>query len=1042
MVCPRCGYANAPNEESCGRCGHALLPGSNLVQERRWVSVVFFDLSRFSEYALAHPLEDVWQAVNTALQTASNHVRLFGGHIDKYFGDGFLAVFGVPRSQESDAKAALEAARAMVASSTLPGRAGVASGLVLRTPLGGGLAGDQTVLGPAVNLSQRLSQAAPPGEVWADETTIRLLPTASCEPLPPQPLKGYAEPLSPFRYLGVQAGPSTILGRDNEVALFEENLKAVQAGAGRRLVIYGPMGIGKSYLAQYLVSHLPEGVRGIIAPRLTSGVALRYALRQGLQELLRGGPPVDQLGQLLPENLQPILAYSIGLEEHPGIPPHELDALLIQTWWQVLAKVSAMSPLVLVIEDLHNSDPTVLEFSRRAALAGVLLVLVARQNRWEPAPDLQLMSLQPLSLEDTQQLILQARPDLGPATSLHLAEASAGFPLAVQALSINRNGEPEPIPLYQPRLDSLPRLARAALQAAAVLGPTCPPELVRHLVGEEADLGRLVGEGFLEADENGQLKFAIPWLREAILGQVGGPQVQGWHQQAAKWYQRQNRLADSATHLEAAGDIAPAYRIWRIVAQEAWNNQNYSGALLGYLEALRLSEGSLRWSSALEAAEAHLALGRYHEALDLALLPLDTPDIPVSIRERSRAVRLEAALGLGVTEDTDLPTPADISEPRLKLALARMVSPGVAARLVDELPSNLEASGLLVRARGWLELGELEQARAITETYLQEYRGNPAERFQAQLLLSETLWRQANLGPALLALGSDPGEALPPYFSALYKSRKATFMLDLGKLEESQKLLSEAQVLIEQAPAAAFGFYAQARMRYLVESGQIEEALGFGEFAVANAPSPQILARFALAHAFAPGQDSWLMVQRFVKGLEGQSPEVEALCSLAVGLRRWYRGESAKADLRTAVLLARKGKNPPFFYYSLMFLGLLYQEKEVGRAMALSQYLLAQTGGHGFVVQNGFARLLRAQLLMRQSREIHGLLDFEPVLPLAKAWHHALTQPDISDPMLAEQGILSIWARWVRSHVQIDHPNESLEAALSERTQPSRAELE
>ncbi len=163
MVCPRCGHSNPEGEESCLQCGAILRPGGGLVQERRWVSALFFDISRFTEYTLKHPLEATWEATNEALQAAASHVRLYGGHIDKFFGDGFLAVFGVPRSQESDAQAALEAARAMVASSPLPSRVGVASGLVLRTPLGGGLAGDQTVLGPAVNLSQRLSQVAPPG---------------------------------------------------------------------------------------------------------------------------------------------------------------------------------------------------------------------------------------------------------------------------------------------------------------------------------------------------------------------------------------------------------------------------------------------------------------------------------------------------------------------------------------------------------------------------------------------------------------------------------------------------------------------------------------------------------------------------------------------------------------------------------------------------------------------------------------------------------------------------------------------------------------
>lgn len=196
----------------------------------------------------------------------------------------------MPRSRESDARAALEAAQAMVASSTLPGRAGVASGLVLRTPLGG-LAGDQTVLGPAINLSQRLSQAAPPGEVWCDETTMRLVPSAITEALPPQPLKGYAEPLSPYRFLGLRPDPPEVLGREREVHILRQALEAVRAGAGRRLVLYGPMGVGKSHLARHLIETLPEGVHGVLAPRLTTGVTLRYALQQALHRLLPGGFP-------------------------------------------------------------------------------------------------------------------------------------------------------------------------------------------------------------------------------------------------------------------------------------------------------------------------------------------------------------------------------------------------------------------------------------------------------------------------------------------------------------------------------------------------------------------------------------------------------------------------------------------------------------------------------------------------------------------------------------------------------------------------------
>lgn len=1018
MICPRCGHTNVAGEESCARCGNTLLPGGTFVQERRWVSAVFFDLSRFTEYALAHPLEDTWQAANTALQTAANHVRLYGGHIDKFFGDGFLAVFGVPRSQESDARAALEAAQAMVASSTLPGRAGVASGLVLRTPLGGGLAGDQTVLGPAVNLSQRLSQAAPPGEVWCDATTMRLVPGVLTEALPPQPLKGYAEPLVPFRYLGLRADPPEALGRDREVQTLRRALDAVRAGAGRRVVLFGPMGVGKSHLAQHFVETLPEGVRGVFAPRLTTGVALRYALRQGLQKLLIDG--LSRLRQLeLPEHLRTILDFSIGIEEHPGLPSDELDSLLVETWWTLLARIAQDNPIVVVLDDLHNADPTVLEFTRRPAPPGVMLLLVARQNRWEAADDLVLLPLEPLSLEDTQQLILRARPDLGPATSLHLAEASGGFPLAVQALSLTSSGEPEPIPLYQPRLDSLPRLARVALQAAAVLGSTAPPELVRHLVGEEADLTRLVGEGFLEADEHGQLRFAIPWLREATLGQVGGQQVQNWHQQAARWYQRQGRLAEAATHLEAAGDTATAYRMWRVVAQQAWNEERYSGAILGYLEALRLAEGNVRWQAALEAAEAHLALGRYGEALELASLPLETQELPVTLRQRVWALRLEASLALGQADPVGTLLQDEAVEPRLALSLARTLPVDEACRMLEGLPANLEGSAMLVRARAWLRSGQVERAQAESEAYLSEHGHSPAERFEARQILSEALWRQFRLSDALKALGQPPGDVLPAWFSSLYNSSLAALRLDMGQFEVAAALLEESLLLLEGAPPGVIEQVSRVRLRFLIESGQLDDALYFGESAVAKAPSPSLLSLLALAYALAPGQQSGLMLQRLVRGLEGiDDPEVGAVCELALGLRKWYQKQDGALHLRKAVLLARRSHSPSFYFYVLLALGLAQQTQNPKKALALSHYLLSQTAGRGFEVQHGYSRLLRAQLLLAEGREPLGLLDFEARTPLAQLWKALLLgalqgeKPTLRAYHFRGYGILGVWARW------------------------------
>jgi tetratricopeptide (TPR) repeat protein len=788
------------------------------------------------------------------------------------------------------------------------------------------------------------------------------------------------------------------------------------------------MGVGKSHLAQHFVETLPEGVRGVVAPRLSAGVALRYALRQGLQKLLIDG--LSRLRRLaLPEHLRTILDFSIGIEEHPGLPSEELDSLLVQTWWMLLARIAQDNPIVVVLDDLHNADPTVLEFTRRPAPPGVMLLLVARQNRWEAADDLVLLPLQPLSLENPQRLILRARPDLGPATSQHLAEASGGFPLAVQALSLSDSGEPEPIPLYQPRLDSLPRLARVALQAAAVLGSTSPPELVRYLVGEEADLTRLVGEGFLEADEHGQLRFAIPWLREATLGQVGGQQVQNWHQQAARWYQRQGRLAEAATHLEAAGDTINAYRMWRLAAQQAWNEEGYSGAILGYLEALRLAEGNMRWQAALEAAEAHLALGRYQEARELASLPLEAPQLPEGLRQKAWAIRYEASLALGQADWMEPPAQSEIVEPRLALALARTLPVGEASRLLEGLPAYLEGSARLVRARAWLRSGQVERAQAESEAYLSEHGHRPAECFEARQILSEALWRQFRLSDAIRALGQTPGDVLPAWFSSLYNGSLAALRMDMGQFEVAAAMLEESLLLLEGAPPGVIEQVSRVRLRFLIESGQLDDALYFGESAVAQVPSPSLLSHLALGYALAPGQRNWLMLQRLVRGLEGiDNPEVGAVCELALGLRKWYENQDGAPHLRKSVFLARRSHSPSFYFYALLALGLAQQTQNPQKALAISHYLLSQTASRGFATQHEYSRLLRAQLLLSEGHEPTGLLEFEAKTPLAQLWKALLLgvaqgkKPTLRAHRFRGYGILGVWVRWFSSQ-----PVQSLE---------------
>ncbi|MCX7783709.1 MAG: adenylate/guanylate cyclase, partial [Meiothermus sp.] len=433
----------------------------------------------------------------------------------------------------------------------------------------------------------------------------------------------------------------------------------------------------------------------------------------------------------------------------------------------------------------------------------------------------------------------------------------------------------------------------------------------------------------------------------------------------------------------------------------------------------RQAEGNVRWQAALEAAEAHLALGRYNEALELASLPLETQELPAALRQRVRAIRLEASLALGQADLMEHPTPNEIIEPRLALALARTLPVDAAQTMLEGLPAHLEGSAKLVWARAWLRSGQVERSQAESEAYLSEHGHSPAECFEARQILSEALWRQFKLSDALRALGQPPGDVLPAWFCSLYNSSLAALRLDMGQFEVAAALLEESLLLLEGAPPGVIEQVSRVRLRFLIESGQLDDALYFGESAVARVPSPSLLSHLALAYALAPGQQNWLMLQRLVRGLEGiDNPEVRAVCELALGLRKWYQNQDGAGHLRQAVFLARRSHSPSFYFYALLALGLAQQTQNPQKALALSHHLLSQTAGRGFEVQHGYSRLLRAQLLLTEGREPTGLLEFEAKTPLAQLWKTLLLgvvqgeKPGLTTHHFRGHGILGIWARW------------------------------
>ena len=149
--------------------------------ERSRATMFFADIRGFTGLAARLPAERVVEILNTYFDEAVKIVFAHDGMLDKFYGDGLMAVFGPPRVRGDDASRAVKAAIALhevVArlrerlDYPLKISVGLATGDVVAGHFGSAERMDYTVIGDAVNLASGLQSAAPAGTIYCDEATI------------------------------------------------------------------------------------------------------------------------------------------------------------------------------------------------------------------------------------------------------------------------------------------------------------------------------------------------------------------------------------------------------------------------------------------------------------------------------------------------------------------------------------------------------------------------------------------------------------------------------------------------------------------------------------------------------------------------------------------------------------------------------------------------------------------------------------------------------------------------------------------------------
>jgi adenylate cyclase len=144
---------------------HVLSEGTSLEGEEVEVTVMFVDVRNFTGFAERRAAREVVAGINQLFEHIVPIVRTHGGHVDKFIGDGLLAVFGAPRRQPDHADQAFAAALEIEhvvrsgAAGQLQVGIGLNSGSVVAGNVGGAGRFEFSVIGDAVNVAARVESA-------------------------------------------------------------------------------------------------------------------------------------------------------------------------------------------------------------------------------------------------------------------------------------------------------------------------------------------------------------------------------------------------------------------------------------------------------------------------------------------------------------------------------------------------------------------------------------------------------------------------------------------------------------------------------------------------------------------------------------------------------------------------------------------------------------------------------------------------------------------------------------------------------------------
>ena len=604
--------------------------------DRRQLTVMFCDLAGSTSLSERLDPEELRDVLSDYQAVCAKAIRRFEGHIARYFGDGLLVYFGYPHAHEDNAQRAVRAGLAIIEGMQnlnarlqqenelrLEVRIGIHSGLVVAGDMDkGGKLELMAIVGETPNIAGRIQALAEPNTLVISAATHRLIAGFfECRALGSRTLKGISYPISVHQVLESKArnridiaastGLTPLVGRDQVVGLLLERWEQSVEGAGQVVLLSGEPGIGKSRMVQMLKAHIkgrtsPEksateitGVWAEITPiiecrcspyhqnsalfpviDMLQRVVLGFEREDTSQEKLAKLQEFLAISKLSDEEYVPLFAAFLSVPLTHGrypslrLTPQQQRQKTLDALVEIFLGRTHHQPVLLIVEDLHWSDPSTLEFLNlvvdRGSAPNLLTLLTFRPDftpSWLTSPHVTPITLNRLTRKQVAIMVEHVtKGRLLPSEVMRqIVTKTDGVPLFVEELTKmvlesgllrEREGGYE---LTQPllslaipttlqdsltaRLDQL-GTAKEVAQLGAVLGSQFSHEVLQAVSSLDEktlqkELSRLVDAGVLSHQQISQsggtmYVFRHPLIREAAYHSLLKSARAQYHRQIAQ----------------------------------------------------------------------------------------------------------------------------------------------------------------------------------------------------------------------------------------------------------------------------------------------------------------------------------------------------------------------------------------------------------------------------------------------------------------------------------------------------------------------------